>query len=128
MSTLKRQRGVSYLGGLILLVIAAFLVVIGLRVVPAYINYYELRGVMQTVASRPDAPNLDLPQFWSHISMGMSINNINGIDRKDFTLKQSNSGQGRVLRVRYQLVKPLIANIDLLFHFNYSVPVRTATP
>ena len=118
---LGRQRGISFIGILLALVILGFLITLGMRLVPPYIDYYELRSLMNEIAHSPHASNEDLVQLWDVLSQRIAINNINGITRKDFSLKRDMSH--RILGVKYQVIKPLTGNVDMLIHFQYTVSI-----
>ncbi len=118
---LGHQRGASFIGILLTLVILGFLITLSMRLVPPYIDYYELRSLMNEIAHSPHASNEDFAQLWDVLSQRMAINNINGITRKDFSLKRNISH--RILGVKYQMIRPLTGNVDMLIHFQYAVSI-----
>lgn len=119
MRTRKSQRGVSTLTILLLVIIIAFASTIGIRLFPTYMDYYSVRSTLNEVAHSPGIGSKGYGQVWDLINNRLMVNNINNVSIKDFNM--NTVGNETTLTIKYQVKKHLIANIDGLIKFDYSV-------
>ena len=47
------QRGWTMIGGLMALIIIAFVVLIGMKIVPIYIDYYNIQSSIKSISKEP---------------------------------------------------------------------------
>jgi hypothetical protein len=117
-----RQRGMTFIGLLCILVLVGIIGYAGLRLVPLYLNYMKVARTMDAAASefKSDAPdagavNRSLERHWE-------IEDITGVDYKDVEVKKEDGGI--VLHVAYDDAVPYIANVSLSVHFDKTVKVQ----
>ena len=119
MRTRNSQRGVSVISVLLLLAILGVGFTIGIRLFPVYMDYYNVKSIMDEVAHSPGIGSKNYHGVWDGISKRLDINDINGITQKNFKMKTV--GNQTTLTIKYQVKRHLIANIDGLMSFDYSV-------
>jgi hypothetical protein len=119
MRTRNSQRGVSLISVLLLLAILGVGFTIGIRLFPVYMDYYNVKSIMNEVAHSPGIGSKNYHGVWDGISKRLDINDINDITQKNFKMKTV--GNQTTLTVKYQVKRHLIANIDGLMSFDYSV-------
>lgn len=116
MNSLKRQRGLSFSGfmlGAFILVMASM---VGLKLIPAYMQNGEINKLFATIANDPDmqkAPPRDIRASFSRRS---SIDNITAIKAEDIDV--DNSSGKPVLSASYAVKVPLAGNVSLYLDFN----------
>lgn len=115
----KRQRGVSFVSVLLLLAILGVGFTIGIRLFPVYMDYYNVRSILNEVAHSPGIGSENYHDVWDGVSKRLDINDINDVTAKNFTMKTV--GNQTTLTVKYQVRRHLIGNIDGLMSFDYSV-------
>ncbi|APZ43316.1 DUF4845 domain-containing protein [Acidihalobacter ferrooxydans] len=109
----------SLISIILLLGVIGVLATIGARLIPVYINYYNVRSIMQEVAKSPGIGNKNFSQVFYAIQTRLTINNINSVTEKDISMKTV--GNQTTLAVKYTVETPLLGNVDALVHFDYSV-------
>lgn len=119
MHTLRNQRGVSLISILLLLAILGVGFTLGVRLFPVYMGYYNVKSIMDQVAHSPGIGSKGYNSVWDSLIKRFEINDINGITRKNFKMKTV--GNQTTLTIKYQVKRHLIANIDGLINFDYSV-------
>ncbi|WP_455380802.1 DUF4845 domain-containing protein [Acidihalobacter prosperus] len=124
MRSRQGQKGVSFASLLLFTAVVGVLVVIGVRLFPVYMSYYSVRSIMREVAHSPGIGHKRYQQVWNAINTRLDINNINGIHRDD--LKMNTVGNETTLTISYQVKRHLLANIDGLISFKYSVHYKHA--
>lgn len=119
MKSPKKQRGLSLISTLLVLAFLGVVATLAVRLVPVYLQYYNVRSVMNELAHLPNVGSMGFQQICNNLTNRFTINNINAVSCKD--LKMTTVGNETTLSVKYQVKQHLIANIDGLFYFSYAV-------
>ncbi|MGF1547403.1 MAG: DUF4845 domain-containing protein [Thiotrichales bacterium] len=118
-----RQRGMTLMGGLVLLVVGGFFALVALRVAPYYYDYVMLKRVLNDLAAESGSGGLSRQQLAGRLSSRLAMNNIGYVKDQHFTAQRL--GQGRqMLRIAYEARTPLIGNASLLLEFDYQTPTK----
>lgn len=116
----KREHGASLLGILLVLIVAGFFVLLGLRLIPVYMDYWTVVSIAESVEEDPEMREASPRSVRSALTSRMTLNNIDR-DRLDmYTVERGEDG-GLVIEIDYERREPLIANIDLVVHFAKTV-------
>jgi hypothetical protein len=113
-----RQRGVTLLGWLILLVPIAVVVYAGIRLAPVYLHYMKVaRSLEQTASSLSgDGTAVTAQAIRSSLERRFEVDSIDFPDVKDITIERN--GSSWVIEAKYEDVAPLFANVSLLIDFD----------
>ena len=123
MKSLARNRGLSFLGFIIVLAVGGFFAYLGMRIGPAYLEYYNVVKAMKGVANEPAAVNWTTAQIWSSLDKKMYINYVDPkvVDKKHFEIKRK--GLALTIHVKYDRRDKLFYNIDYIASFEKTVEV-----
>ncbi len=112
------QRGVTFLGWLILLAPVAVVVYAGIRLAPVYLNYMRVaRSVEQTASSfAGDASGVSTQAIRSSLEKRFDIESIDFPTVKDITIQRE--GTSWTIEAKYEDVAPLFANLSLHVEFD----------
>ena len=95
----KRQRGMTFLGILTILIILGAAIYGGIRAVPVYLEYMEVSRAMEQV----------------------KVEDIKGLSWKDVEIKKTS--EGFEVRSQYEVEQPFVANLFLLIKFDKMVVI-----
>jgi hypothetical protein len=99
--------------------IAVFFVVLGMRLIPTYIENYSVKQVLQAVKQDRQARDWSPGQIKDSIIKRLKINSVYDFDRKWITVKKD---KGRVrIEVNYEVRKNMVGNIDAVMSFQEQV-------
>jgi len=118
-----RQRGIGVFGLLFIFVLVAFVAVVLLRTVPAYMSYLTIRSAMNSVAELPEPVAGGKPEILDLINRRLEINDVRGVDPKSFKVEKTDKGTYRV-KVDYERREHLFGNIDVVLTFGHAVEVK----
>lgn len=113
---IRKQKGLSIIGFLMVLSLIIFGFYIGMRIGPIYIEYYSVVSAMNGVASERGSAQktpFELKRgtldrlYVSYATNNVKENNIKVVRRN-----------GVHLRVTYEVRKPLIGNLDVVASFD----------
>lgn len=120
----SKQRGVSLIGFLVILLVVGFFGYMAMKLVPAYTEYL---GVVKAMNGQVSAGTSGKPinEIRSELLRRMDFQYVDDATVKptDITISQQNGGTS-VLTVSYDKDIPFLYNIDFLLHFSKSVPLR----
>jgi hypothetical protein len=114
----NKQRGVSFSGFLMVVVVLIFAAVGGMKILPAYIQDNEIKGIFDTIARDPEMQGAQVKDVREAFAKRAMMNNIKIVSPAD--IEVSKDGGRLSLSVSYVVKIPLISNATLLLEFNTS--------
>jgi hypothetical protein len=118
----RRQRGMTFLGLLCIMVLVGIIGYAGLRLIPLYLNYMKVARTMDAAASEYKTDSGDISGVNKSIERHWEIEDITGVDYKDIEIKKEDGGL--ILHVAYDDTAPYIANVSFSVHFDKTVKVQ----
>lgn len=114
----NKQRGVSFSGFLMVAVVLIFVAVGGMKILPAYIQNNEIKGIFDTIARDPEMQGAQVKDVRESFAKRAMMNNIKAISPADIEI--SKEGGRLSLSTNYVVKIPLVANATLLLEFDTS--------
>jgi hypothetical protein len=113
------QRGFGLAKFLLALVLVAFFVTLGIKMLPSYLTFYQVRTLMDRVAAKPELRGSGPRPVLEAVLRQLSIDNVYSVRSEDFSVERD--GDETRLRVAYQVQKPIALNVEVLMHFEHAV-------
>ncbi|MFK8068999.1 MAG: DUF4845 domain-containing protein [Gammaproteobacteria bacterium] len=128
MLTKNKQKGVTFLGFLIVCGLLIFFAYLGMRLWPVYNEKLKVDGAMETVAARADISKLSKNKIGSYILRTFSVEDVDQFatlkDMKDvFSVKRIKGKKKRLLRMAYDIRRPVISNLDVVMKYDKSIEI-----
>ncbi len=120
--TRRHQQGVTFLGGLCILVLVGFIGYGGLRLLPLYLNYMKVARSMDSTAAELKSDNPDPGLLRRSLERHWQIENISGVEASEVEVVKNEGGVA--LHVAYDDAAPFISNISLSVHFDKTVKLQ----
>jgi hypothetical protein len=114
-----RQKGITLIGFVFILIVLGFFAYLGMRIVPMYIEYFSVVKSIKHVASQPGIGTADETKIRDLLSREFDIGYVDSIKDKDVKIKRLQNAVE--LSVDYEVRKPGAYNIDLVGHFQKTV-------
>jgi hypothetical protein len=112
----RTQRGITLIGFIIVLGVVGLFAYVGMKLFPMYMEYYGVKQAMRALASEPGIgeaePRKIRDLFFRRLYVNYSDDNVTN-DDVDIT----RSGDGWQMVVKYEVRKPMIANLDVVGRF-----------
>jgi hypothetical protein len=115
MNSVTKQFGASFFFWLFAIGILGFAGVIGLRIIPVYVNSYTVDKILEEVATESRTKTMSKNQIWSSISKRLNINNIRNIRKEHFEFKRERGKA--VITLKYEVRTKLLGNLDGIASF-----------
>lgn len=114
---MKQQSGLALSNLLFWCVVIAVVALVGMKVVPAFVEYQSVLKTVKTVVSEagPESTVADIRKAFANYD---TINDFPSVDAKDLEITKS-SGE-LVVSFSYEKRIPLVANVSLVIDFSGS--------
>ena len=122
MTPQTRQRGMSLLGFIFVLILVLFTVYIGIKLVPIYLNHFSVVSDMKAVAEEPGSANTPPNIIRRNLITRLQVSYVDNVKPENITIDRSSSPPQMV--VEYQVEEHLIGNIDVVVKFRRVEPLR----
>lgn len=121
----RTQRGITLIGFVLVLCVAAFFIYMGMIIGPAYSEYYGVVKAMKFVASEASPTETDFETLRKGLDRQFNVGYVESVQGKDAKLIRDKNGN--VLSMTYEVRKPFVYNIDFVMKYAYSVPLGSKT-
>src|SRR5690554_7141227 len=108
----RYQQGLSPLGVLLVVLLFAFFMMSGLKLLPHYIDYSQLKKVYQNINTQPTIDAMSPQEVYSAISRALTINSMGDFDIKENTVLSRETGKLQV-GLDYEVREHLFSNIHV---------------
>lgn len=119
----RRQRGLSITGWIFVIAIALFFALLGMKMIPSYLNYFSIVKVMEAIAQDASMKNAPATELRKAFYRRIDINGIYNFPKKGLKIDRS-QGEGTRMIVDYEVREPMAGNVDVVMHFNHAVTIK----
>lgn len=117
-----RQRGMTVIGMLLVIIVIAFVALIAMKVVPMYVQYYSIKSTIESIRKEPQVAQMSAQEIQSAIQKRFDIGYVDNITARD--LKIRNDRNGRVLDLVYQDERALFYGLSVVLKVNEVIPLN----
>jgi uncharacterized protein DUF4845 len=115
---MRKQSGLGLFGVLIVCIVIVIVAIGGLKVVPAYIEYFQIKKAVTGIMQSGEARKGTAADIRFAFERRRNIDDFEAITSKD--LEITGTGNDVVIAFSYPKRIPLFANVNLLIDFAYS--------
>ena len=112
----SKQAGMTFIGLVLVIAAVIFLAIIGMKVVPAYIEFSSVKNAIKYVAKDAAFANMSKKEIVSAFDKSASTGYITVIKGSDLIIEKTETGN--VITAEYQVTIPIVANASVLLDFN----------
>ncbi len=116
------QKGLTTIGWILVIAIFGSIVLTGLKILPMYLDYFNVKSVVDSVVNDTSIDPKSKRDLWTAISKRLLINQVRGVKRENVSFERKEGIT--TITVDYTVEKPYIAQLYLVAKFNYSVEIN----
>ncbi|MEE4379569.1 MAG: DUF4845 domain-containing protein [Candidatus Competibacteraceae bacterium] len=116
-----QQRGITVIASVLILIIIAFVALIGMRIIPIYLEYSSIVSILDDVGQETNAKMANT-KINRAIEARFDIDYVTVIKSKDVKIKPK--GGTKILELIYEDRRPLIGNLDIVAKFEKTVTLN----
>ena len=114
----KRQRGVSFIILMVYFAMAAFVLLLGMKVLPAYLDYFTVKKILASMATSEEVRSGTVKEIRDSFSRRAVIDYQKSVTTDD--LEITKEGSETVVTAAWQARLPLFTSWTLLIDFSAS--------
>ena len=111
-----KQSGMTFIGLVLVIAAIVFLAIIGMKVVPAYIEFSSVKSAIKYIANNAAFATMSKKEIASAFDKSASAGYITVIKGADLIIEKT--ATGNVVTADYQVTLPIVANASILLDFN----------
>lgn len=112
---MKHQRGVTFIGMVFIAGLIVFVAIIGLKLIPAYIEYATVVNHLREIARSPDARGASPKEIQTMFNKRAQIDAIEAVKGDDVEVDKE--GDQVILRAAYSTKIKLFGNLNACIDF-----------
>ena len=121
MSTHSRQRGITMIGFAMLLCVIGFFAYAGMKLWPAYAEYFGVVKSMKSLQSDTDVKNMTVDMIRRKLSVQFDLQYVDDSHVPPAAVQLITANGQHSLRIAYDRDIPFLYNVDFLVHFDHTV-------
>lgn len=119
MQSKSRQRGMTFWGMLFVLSVIAVVMFLIFKLFPIYMGDFKVKSALDSLAKQQEIASMSKTDIAYALEKRFDVDDIRHVDlKRDLTIEQR--GRARVVRIRYEAIVPMVANISALVEFDHS--------
>jgi hypothetical protein len=112
----NQQKGMTFIGLILVLAAVACVGLVGVKVAPAYIEYFGVKKIIAKLATEPNFNAMSKKDIMTAFDKGADIGYVTVIKGSDLAIAKDETGN--VVSADYQVTIPILANASVLLDFN----------
>jgi Domain of unknown function (DUF4845) len=121
----QHERGVTFLGWVIILVPIALVFYAGIRLTPVYLEYMKITRTLEQVRDELKGDQPDASAIRVAIERRFDVEDVHVMTVRDADkLKITKDGNGYKVEAVYQATAPYVSNVSLLVNFDKTVQIE----
>lgn len=118
-TNLKKQHGATFLGMAIVAAVLIFIAIIGMKLLPAYMEFMSVKKVLKAMDNDPELKSMSSKEIRQSFEKRGSIDDIKSVTKDDIVVSKNDAGE-TVVSVDYKVQQPLVGNVTALLDFHAS--------
>ncbi|WP_457665800.1 DUF4845 domain-containing protein [Thiolapillus sp.] len=115
----KPQRGMSITSWIMAIAIVLFFVLLGVRMVPSYLEFHSMSKVLESIKDEPKYRQAPPKQLRKIFNRRIDINGIYDFEQKNLKIDRSKGQTSMILD--YEVRKPVAGNVEVVMSFHKEV-------
>ena len=120
-NTYRRQTGRGLTGFIFCFALLGFTALIGLRLIPVYVDYFQIKASLHELSRDGDLINRSTEEILDFLQKNWQRNRVAALAPEQIHIdKQPHHVQ---VRIQYDVTKTILGNVDAVMHFNDSIDI-----
>lgn len=117
----SNDRGLTFLGFLIVAGVFGFFVLLILKIGPIYLDHYKVKASLASLRSDPDLASRTKNEILISLEKHWEIDMIDSVSRDNVeVIKDMHKMK---VQITYDVIQPIVGNVDVLVHFDDAIEV-----
>jgi hypothetical protein len=114
----NKQRGITFIGFLLVLAVVGFFAYIGMKLFPMYQEFYAVKTAAKGLAEEPGVGDMDPARIQMLLFRRLEIDYTDNVKPKNVKIERIDGGWN--MKISYEVRRPMIGNLDVVGNFDIS--------
>jgi len=119
----SKQRGMTVIGVLLLLVVLGFMALVAMKVAPMYIEYYTVKSTVESIRKEPQLAQMSATDIQNSIQKRFDIGYVERLKARDLKIRNDAESRGRVIELAYDDERELFYGLHVVLKVNEVIPL-----
>jgi Tfp pilus assembly major pilin PilA len=115
----SKQKGITLMSFVMVLVVVGFFALMAMKLFPMYSEFHNMKSAVNEFAAQPNSASKAPAQAWADLERRFNIAYVESVKREHIKIERAAEGRGMVMRVSYEVRKPLMFNLDVVGKFEH---------
>jgi cell division protein FtsL len=120
---MHKQRGLTMISWVIILSLVGIQAVLGMRIVPVYMNYYSVKNIMEEMKNDPSLKGANNEALRIAINKRLNINSIYDLQKDTDAFKFVRAGEKTKIILHYESRGPIYGNLEFVATFDNEIEI-----
>lgn len=116
------QRGMTVIGMLLLIVVIGFMLLIAMKVVPMYIEYYTIKSTVESIRKESQLAQMSAPDIQKALQKRFDIGYVK-LKASDLKIRNDAESRGRVIELVYDNEQELFYKLYVVLKIDETIPL-----
>lgn len=121
MRSMKKQKGMTAVGWLLVLVLIVVFTIVGLKLIPMYMDTYKVTASLESLVDDPKAKGRPAVEIRRLLMKRLDINMVSDVSAQDVSISRTRGGI--IVEVDYEARRSLFGNLFMVVVYNESVEI-----
>jgi hypothetical protein len=112
----RTQSGITLIGFIMVLGVVGVFIYMGMKVIPMYSEYFAVKQALSQMSQEAGLSQQDPARVKDAFFRRLYISYADNVKPADFKIARKDAGY--LITVDYEVRRPLVANFDIVGHFN----------
>lgn len=113
----SKQKGLTLIGFLMLAILLASAAIIGMKLVPVYLEFYSVKNALEKIAEDPKMRKATPREIKSALGNYFDVSYVSTISSKQVKLVREKTGLK--MKVDYEVRRSVVGNLDMVAKFTH---------
>ena len=118
----RKQNGMTLIGFILVLTVVGMFAYVGMKVFPMYSEFFSVKQALSQMSKEAGIANETAPKIKDLLFRRLYVSYVENVEPKD--VKVERTGDGYVVKVSYEVRRPLIYNLDVVGRFDAEENLR----
>ncbi len=126
MSRIQRnseQRGMTVIGMLLMIVVIGFMLLIAMKVIPMYIEYYTIKSTVEGIRKEPQLAQMSATDIQNSLQKRFDIGYVERLKARDLKIRNDAESRGRVIELVYDDERELFYKLFVVLRIDETIPL-----
>ena len=113
-----RQRGLTAISMVVVIVVLLFFALIAIRLVPVYLENYKVSSHLHRLAEDSNIASMSDKEIVQTLLKRFDLDDVDNVKAENIFIEHGTKGKGSlVLAVEYEVRKPIMGSVDIVVSF-----------